>query len=625
MTGEKGSRQITMKYLKPSASGIARPSNVLAFALFALGFALVFRGWLFTGFDRAFGDDEDGYLALAIIEHWRHVFAGTVHWTDPIIFYPARGTLGYTDAFFLLGAAHAALRGLGLDAFTAFMTVMAAVSAIGFFGFRRLAIRHFGVPPAFAAVGAFLFAFGNLDAVKLIHVQVYCAMLLPVLCDLGLSAWKGARHGPVLAGGAGVLYGLTFLTAFQASWFFAFYLLLIALFYPAVFGRHAVVALLGEMYARRTIILAAAAGFAAGIVPFLLLYVPVFLSGHSRGFAEVAGNMPQWRDLLNVTPENGVWGALFERLGIAGRPYRPVWEVELAFTPVVLTVFAAGLVLIAARLLPLPARGERVGVRGRFHESEPSRTATEAPTHGEAFSPGSWSPSFGRPKAGPVGDPTSRLTLGEVSTDRLLLLMGLAVVALWLLQMDYFSVRPWQAVWAVVPGAKAIRYTFRSQLIANLFVSLIVARTLAGLAHRRIAVIALATMLIAEQINLVWPPTMSRKAALAWIDAAPPPPAGCRAFYVVPGARPPERSGPQHQDDAMLFAQLRGIPTLNGYSSWFPEGWALDEPGSPGYPAAVRAWAERNHIAGAVCGLEPRAGRWVAGLPGSGGVLQGGT
>jgi hypothetical protein len=320
-----------------------------------------------------------------------------------------------------------------------------------------------------------------------------------VLCDLVLSAWKSARRGPILAAAAGALYGLMFLTAFQASWFFAFYLLLMALLYPAVFGRRATRALFGEAVTRRTIILAAGAGFAAGIVPFLVLYVPVFLAGHSRSFAEVAGNMPLWRDLLNVTPENGIWGALSKRLGIAGRPDRPVWEVELAFTP-------------------------------------------------------------------------------------------------------------------VVPGAKAIRYTFRSQLVANLFVSLIVARTLAMLA-RRIAVVVLAAVLIAEQINLVWPATMSRKTALAWIDAAPPPPAGCRAFYVVPGAGPPERSGPQHQDDAMLFAQLRGIPTLNGYSSWFPDGWALDEPASPGYRAAVRAWAEKNRIADEVCGLEPRTGRWVVGLP----------
>ncbi len=578
MTGEKVRNEIAMEYPQPPAPGLSWRHRLLAFALFALGFALVYRGWLFTGFDGAFGDEEDGYLALAIVEHWRHVFAGAVPWTDPIVFFPAGGTLGYTDAFFLLGAADAALRGLGLDAFTAFMVVMAAVSAIGFFGFLSLAIRHFGVPAAYAAVGAFLFAFGNLDAVKLIHVQVYCAMLLPVLCDLALSAWKGARGATILAGAAGAFYALIFLTAFQASWFFAFYLLLMALLYPAVFGRQATVALLHEIYARRTILLAAAAGFAAGIVPFLMLYVPVFLSGHSRGFAEVAGNMPLWRDLLNVTPENGAWGALFERLGIAGRPDRPVWEVELAFTPVVLAVFLGGLVLIAAQLLPFPARGERGGVRGRFRESEPPQGTT-------------------------------------VSADRLLLLMGLAVVALWLLQMDYFGVRPWRAVWAVVPGAKAIRYTFRSQLVANLFVSLIVARTLASFARHRIAVIALAAVLIAEQVNLVWPPMMSRKAALAWIDATPAPPAGCRAFYVVPGAGPPERSGPQHQDDAMVFAQIRGIPTLNGYSSWFPDGWALDEPGSPGYAAAVRAWAERNHVAGEVCGLEPRTGRWVAGLP----------
>jgi hypothetical protein len=205
---------------------------------------------------------------------------------------------------------------------------------------------------------------------------------------------------------------------------------------------------------------------------------------------------------------------------------------------------------------------------------------------------------------------------GAGSSDQWLLLMGLAVVVFWLLQMDYFGVRPWQAIWSVVPGAKAIRYTFRSQLVANLFVSLIVARALAGFAIKRAAILVLCALLIIEQINVMWPATMSRRAALAWIDAAAPPPPGCRTFYVVPHAAPPGRSGPQHQDDAMLFAQIRGIPTVNGYSSFFPDGWALDEPSSPGYPAAVRDWARRNHIESDVCGLEPRSGRWVPGLPG---------
>jgi hypothetical protein len=39
------------------------------------------------------------------------------------------------------------------------------------------------------------------------------------------------------------------------------------------------------------------------------------------------------------------------------------------------------------RALPLPARRERVGVRGRFHESEPLRTTSGAQTRGKAPHP----------------------------------------------------------------------------------------------------------------------------------------------------------------------------------------------------------------------------------------------
>src|SRR6266849_10525734 len=189
-----------------------RSHGWLPAALFAVGFSLVFRGWLFSGFDGAFGDDEDGYLALALIEHWRHVFSGAAHWTDPIFFFPQHGALGYTDAFFLFGVVHTPLRLAGADPFTALMLVMAGTSAIGFFGFRRLAVRHFEIPPACAAVGAFLFAFANMDAVKLIHIQAYGAMLLPSLCDLILSGWKSKRHGAVFGGAAGLLYAALFLT-----------------------------------------------------------------------------------------------------------------------------------------------------------------------------------------------------------------------------------------------------------------------------------------------------------------------------------------------------------------------------------------------------------------------------
>src|SRR5260370_9542780 len=190
----------------------------IAAALFAAGFALVVRRWLLSGFDGAFGDDEDGSLALALVEHWRHVLAGAAHWTDPIFFFPQRGALGYTDAFFLFGVVYAPLRLAGVDAFTALMLVMAATSAIGFFGFRRLAVRHFEIPPAWAAVGAFLFAFANMDAVKLIHIQAYGAMLLPSISSLILSGWNGRRRGAVFRGAPRLFYFAPFSTPFHTAW-----------------------------------------------------------------------------------------------------------------------------------------------------------------------------------------------------------------------------------------------------------------------------------------------------------------------------------------------------------------------------------------------------------------------
>ncbi|HKD25690.1 MAG TPA: hypothetical protein VKC66_07210 [Xanthobacteraceae bacterium] len=549
----------------------------IAAALFAAGFALVFRSWLFSGFDAAFGDDEDGYLALALIEHWRHVFSGAVHWTDPIFFFPHHGVLGYTDAFFLFGVVHAPLRLAGVDPFTALMLVMAGFSAIGFFGFRRLAARHFAIPPAYAAVGAFLFAFANMDAVKLIHIQAYGAMLLPSLCDLVLSGWNSKRRGAVLGGAAGLLYSALFLTAFQTAWFFGFFLLLLVLLHPAICGQEKSRDLVREMMtSRRSLIVAAVVAFAAGIVPFLILYLPVFLAGHSRDFAEVASNMPEWSDLANVTPENAVWGNALQRLGVTGQADDPVWEAELGFTPAVLAVFILGFALLVMQMRHPP------GPRGS------AALPSAACARGLARRAG--------------GD------------DRVVVLLGAAVIILWLLQMDYFGVRLWRAIWAAVPGAQAIRYTFRSQLVANLFVAIVVARVLAACASARVWTRLLCAVLIVEQVNLAWPAVMSRRVALAWIDV-PPPPEGCRIFYVSPHAGPPDRTGPQHQDDAMLLAEIRGIPTVNGYSSWFPSGWALDDPANPDYAGAVRSWADRNGIAQGLCGLEPRAGTWTPGPP----------
>jgi hypothetical protein len=546
----------------------AKLDHAVVALLFVAGFAFVFRRWLFTGFDGIFGDDADGELLIAILEHWHHVFAGTAHWPDPSFFYPERGTLGFTDALFLYGVVHAALRALGFDAFTAFMILMAALAAIGFFGFIRLARRHFGLGLPWAGVGAFLFVFANMDAVKLIHAQAYCAMLLPIVCDLVLTAWRESRvwRAVALAAAAGLLHGLIFITAYQTAWFFTVFLMLFALLHPFAFGPRASLALLREaVTAKRHVAIAYAVAFAVGLIPFLKLYLPVLLSGRHRDLAEIISNSPDARDILNVTTGNWMWGEILRWLTITGRPNRPWWEVELGYTPVVFALLlATTLVLVAS-------------IRG------------------------------GRERSG--------------ARDRWLLLLALGVLLSWLVQLDYFGFRPWAVIWALVPGAGGVRYTFRSQIVANLFAALVVARGLEGfgawLRERRLPVALVAGLIgfiLVEQVNLTWPATFSRREITAWIDAVPPPPAPCQVFYLAPRSAPVDRAGWIHQEQAALFSQIRNMPTINGYSSWLPEGWDLEEPNAPGYPAAVRDWAARKNLTG-LCGLDPLSGKWTIGLP----------
>ncbi len=542
--------------------------RAVAVVLLAVGIAMLFRPWLTSGFDGVIVNDADSRLFAALLVHWDQVFAGRAHWTDPSFFYPVRGTLGLSEAFFLYGAAHAGLTALGFDPFTAIMLVMLGLSIIGFVGFLRLAERHFDIPPPWSAVGAFLFAFANMHVIGLIHAQTYCAMLLPLVCDLALTAWRGPAgwRSIAMAAGAGLLLALSFLTAFQNGWFFGAFLVVFALLHPLVFGPARSFALLRQAAGpKRTVMIACASAFAIGIVPFLWLYLPVLMSGHRRELVEIYSNSPEALDIVNVTAGNWVWGDTLRQLGIAGRPDRTWWEVDYGYTPTVLVLLLVTMIALLRRIAGASA--------------------------------------------------------GRDECDRWLLLLAIGTVVFWLLQLDYFGFRPWTALWALLPGGSAIRYTYRSQFVANMFVALVVARGLAvwfeWARQRRaaLAVLTAATLLvIVEQANVEWPETVSRRELIQWADAVPPLPDGCRVFYLTPGSSPLELPGWIRQILATLLSEMRGMPTVNGYSTWLPDHWDMEEPDSASYPSAVRDWAERYRIDG-MCGLDLERNTWSIGLP----------
>jgi hypothetical protein len=184
----------------------------------------------------------------------------------------------------------------------------------------------------------------------------------------------------------------------------------------------------------------------------------------------------------------------------------------------------------------------------------------------------------------------------------------LAALSLALLQFDYGGFRPWAIVHAVMPGADAIRYTFRAQIVANLAMALAVAGLIARW-PRRAAVLA-GLVLIAEQANTRYPASTSRALDMSLMARVAERPAACRAFVLVPDPAPEARRYWEYQADAMVIAQVLRVPTLNGYLTWLPDGWTLERPDDARYAGGVSDWIARHRLQG-VCWLDPVKGVWA--------------
>ena len=206
-------------------------------------------------------------------------------------------------------------------------------------------------------------------------------------------------------------------------------------------------------------------------------------------------------------------------------------------------------------------------------------------------------------------------------TRRLALVLGGSVLACWFLMLKIDDRTLWALVYGGVPGGGSIRSVFRFNLVLSFSVVTVAAIGMHGAwlwatqaapraRWRPVAVAVLAVALAAEQVNTL-PACLSRSRDFAAIEAMPPVPGTCRALVLLPAAPPTAYHRWSRQLDAVMAAQARGLPTLNGYSGQAPSGWALFDPTDrAGYGAAVGAWADRYDLWSGLCGLDLQGRRW---------------
>ncbi|MCR0985648.1 glycosyltransferase family protein [Roseomonas populi] len=528
-----------------------RAAGVVLFL--ALTLLIFYRVPISNRFSGLWGDRFDGGIEASILEHWYNVLRGRSWFSQTNYFYPNPGTLGYNDGFFLYGLIHSIFRAFRVDIFLSSALVDMVVKSIGFVFFYLFVRRAFAARALPALLGATVFSLCHALFIHAFHQQLLSVSFAPVMGYLLLRAREALSAGwgrgyAAFGCGAAALYSAWLLTAFYMSWFFGFFALCCALAMLLIEGQGPYRRLLAEAWRFRWHSLLIVAVFVVTLLPFLSVYLPKASETGMHGWRDALAFSPRLSDAINLGPGNLLFGGMYEQL--CRSCTKGNYELLMGMPPILVYLFVC-----AAAWALWKYRGEHAG---------------------------------------------------------LLRAVAAAAVVTWLMLFRFKFGSGWELVFNYVPGAKGLRVVSRYQIFLAFPVAVVVTLFLQRAMTRVPSIfVLLGVLLVVEQVGTS-PGVNSRAEELARI-AAPRPPAECRAFYVTKARGQDSGSDLMkrypHNVEAMLIAELRSIPTINGYSTFNPPGWDFEDPLRPDYLDRVRAYAQARGIQG-LCQLDLETLQW---------------
>src|ERR1044072_7931296 len=266
-----------------------------------------------SGFDRFFGDRGDARGFLYYCEHWYRSLSGKSSLLSPSVFYPAKGTLAYSDLLVGVGVPYSLFRALGFDMFSSFQIVIVLTAFFSYCAAFWLLHKTLGLRVAPAIVGAMFFAFNSPKWFQLIHLQLQFVVLLPMIFALVITFAKQAatldqKRGTLLLALAGLCWDLQIATGFYFAWFFVLwstFFLLQALAFTR--SRRFIVAVVRKFW--RAILIAAGVTL-LGLTPPLMLYLPLARSENWYLYEGLINLIPDWHAVLSMGAGNYLWGGI---------------------------------------------------------------------------------------------------------------------------------------------------------------------------------------------------------------------------------------------------------------------------------------------------------------------------
>ena len=577
--------------------------------------AYVFRFGAGTFWAAGAGDWVDPYFINALLEHWYRSVTTFADPSSPPMYFPVRRTLGYSHGLILYAPIYIALRTF-LHPFQAYNLTLFVVIEAGIICLYLVLRKFFRLSfiEALLLTAFFVSSRHVINGGTGVWSQRASVFLIPgivcLFCMLYASIRARARSQFVLAALAGLLATLLFTQDFYTAQFallFVFLFLLAAILIESttpVKDRVIRVWHADERRAARTALVVTA--LATAWSSYALLY--------GGGTFHILGlritSHDWWRPALvavaALTVFVGMRGGISRGLRLrALPPWLPAFVVGAAvgcvvFIWIYIDAYRAELEFPKEQLIDalLPRDPSRwTGPRDVLAALDAfAYNRTFALVFGLAAA--AWIPWFGVDRRG-------RQYLAWLAAVSLLVI---------LIPLRFNERSIWMAVFEPLPGFSVIRDPKRIIPLYELTTALIVGFALSRLrrrsALRTIASAAICVLLVIEpnpeRFDFLRPiADFSR-----WVEAPIAVDPSCRSFFIKPASAAyrsrSDNTWSLYGVDAFFVALNHSLPTLNGYSAWYPRGWTMTDPGDAKYAGAVSEWVATHGLSG-VCELDIEA------------------
>jgi len=544
--------------------------KVLVILVFNL--AIIYRFQFINEFQliQGGGTPYDNTIQSSILEHWFNFFQGKANWLDAGYFFPYSRTIAQTDGYFLTGVIYTPIRLLGFEPYLATELVGLALKIIGFVGTLILSQKLFKINLNYSLLISTLFTLNNAMNTHGYRIQLATVAFVPWLFLIHYEAIKSyfemnwARF--IKFGSLGsIFFGLWCITCFYMAWFYAFYFLILIIILIFLYRKK----LSQFKYIYKDSIkpvLVVSLFTIVSLMPFIYAYYPKSLETGTRVYEKIS--------FTTLTPEN-----LFQ-LGQSNKFYTPIFDSALK--------------LISPNYRADEWEYYNMGISFVIFVLALSALI-----------------KYGSKKNRPL-------------EMQLLVAVALSSFLGMLSILRIFGKSPWQIIFEVIPGAKALSVTSTFMLLLSLPLYIASVYLISKLKTKMFILIPLILVLIISEINDSSPKFVRHEQIEINVKVSNPP-VECEVFYVGGWENQEKFYGVwewinnqyAHNVSAMMIAQIVNIPTINGMASFIPKDYDLIGPNGTAYSPNSQEYEDKvqkyigKHKIQNICKLNLNDKKWT--------------